>query len=81
VEAARIVRFLADDGLIHFGDAILPDNTTDAFFATSARVIEGDILGNFTITNQVKVQYLICLIHPKLIIIKAHQHTPLTPPQ
>lgn len=54
-EAARIVRFLSDDGLIHFGDAILPSNTTDSAFATTAKLIEGDILNNFTITEQVMV--------------------------
>ncbi|GLB42867.1 putative fumarylacetoacetate (FAA) hydrolase family protein [Lyophyllum shimeji] len=36
------------------GDAILPLDATDASKSRSARVIEGDILGNFTITKQVK---------------------------
>jgi len=51
--AQRFVRFISNDGREHFGDAILPRNTTDARFAKTARVIEGDILGNFTITSRV----------------------------
>jgi len=51
--AQRFVRFISTDGLEHFGDAILPSNTTDARFAKTAKLIDGDILGNFTITNQV----------------------------
>ncbi|PBK77108.1 hypothetical protein ARMSODRAFT_999475 [Armillaria solidipes] len=50
----RIVRFISSDGNIYFGDAILPANTTDAFFSTRARVIQGDILGNFTVTREIK---------------------------
>lgn len=54
----RIVRFISSDGNIYFGDAILPANTTDAFFSTRARVIQGDILGNFTVTREIKVFFL-----------------------
>ncbi|KAF8063437.1 hypothetical protein FPV67DRAFT_1421138 [Lyophyllum atratum] len=54
VEAQRFVRFISTDGREYTGDAILPNNTTDASKSTSARVIQGDILGNFTITKQVK---------------------------
>ncbi|KAG7450222.1 uncharacterized protein BT62DRAFT_497978 [Guyanagaster necrorhizus] len=50
----RIVRFISTDGNTYFGDAILPANTTDAFFSTRARVIQGDILGNFTVTREIK---------------------------
>ncbi|SJL05877.1 related to bifunctional 4-hydroxyphenylacetate degradation enzyme [Armillaria ostoyae] len=50
----RIVRFISSDGNIYFGDAILPTNTTDAFFSTRAKVIQGDILGNFTVTREIK---------------------------
>ncbi|KAK0456357.1 hypothetical protein EV421DRAFT_1698817 [Armillaria borealis] len=50
----RIVRFISSDGNIYFGDAILPTNTTDAFFSTHARIIQGDILGNFTVTREIK---------------------------
>jgi 2-keto-4-pentenoate hydratase/2-oxohepta-3-ene-1,7-dioic acid hydratase in catechol pathway len=55
VSAQRFVRFISDDGNEYYGDAILPANTTDAAESTSARVIQGDILGDFNITNQVKV--------------------------
>ncbi|PBL00897.1 hypothetical protein ARMGADRAFT_1043034 [Armillaria gallica] len=51
----RIVRFISSDGNTYFGDAILPANTTDAFFSTRARVIQGDILGNFTVTREIKL--------------------------
>jgi hypothetical protein len=57
--AERIVRFISDDGKTYHGDAILPHNTTDAFFSTSARVIQGDILGDFTVTNVTKVSELL----------------------
>jgi hypothetical protein len=57
VSAQRFVRFISTDGLEHYGDAILPSNTTDSRFAKTAKLIEGDILGNFTITNQVLVRY------------------------
>jgi len=50
----RFVRFISGDGLEYTGDAIMPANTTDARFAPSARVIEGDLLGDFTITNTTK---------------------------
>lgn len=53
--AQRFVRFVGTDGQVHFGDAILPDNSTDARFSTSARLIDGDILGTFNITDQVMV--------------------------
>jgi hypothetical protein len=56
VAAERFVRFISTDGLEHYGDAILPSNTTDARFAKTAKLIEGDILGNFTVTNQVLVR-------------------------
>ncbi len=53
--AERIVRFISSDNNTYFGDAILPNDTVDASFSTSARVIQGDILGNFTVTDEVKV--------------------------
>ncbi|KAG7092309.1 hypothetical protein E1B28_008671 [Marasmius oreades] len=52
--AARIVRFIADDGKEYTGDAILANGSFDASQSTSARLIDGDVLGNFTITNNVK---------------------------
>lgn len=56
VEAQRFVRFISTDGQEYTGDVILPPDTTDASKSTSAKVIQGDILGDFTITNQVKVR-------------------------
>jgi len=52
--AQRFVRFISTDNKEYNGDAILPANTVDASKSTEARVITGDILGEFTITNQVK---------------------------
>ncbi|KAJ7153542.1 hypothetical protein C8R43DRAFT_449590 [Mycena crocata] len=54
VSAQRFVRFISTDGKEYYGDAILPANTTDAAKSTTAKVITGDILGDFTITKQVK---------------------------
>ncbi|KAJ3937055.1 MAG: hypothetical protein NXY57DRAFT_10477 [Lentinula lateritia] len=54
VSAERFVRFISDDGQIYTGDAILSDGTTDASKSTSARVIQGDIFGNFTVTQEIK---------------------------
>jgi 2-keto-4-pentenoate hydratase/2-oxohepta-3-ene-1,7-dioic acid hydratase in catechol pathway len=54
VSGERIVRFISTDGKEYYGDAILPAGTTDAAKSTSARVIHGDILGDFTVTKQVK---------------------------
>jgi hypothetical protein len=53
--AQRFVRFIATDGKEYTGDAILPPNETDAAHSKQAKVITGDILGDFTITQQVKV--------------------------
>ncbi|KAK7055373.1 fumarylacetoacetate hydrolase [Favolaschia claudopus] len=50
----RLVRFLATDGKEYYGDAILPSGTVDAAKSTSAKVVVGDILGDFKVTNQVK---------------------------
>jgi hypothetical protein len=61
VSAQRFVRFIGTDGMEHFGDAILPSNTTDARFAKTARLITGDILGDYTITNTTVV---CALTHP-----------------
>lgn len=56
VSAERIVRFVSTDGKEYYGDAILPANTTDAAKSTTARVIQGDVLGDFTVTKEVKVR-------------------------
>jgi len=52
--AQRFVRFVSDDGKEYYGDAILPDGSTDASQSTQAHLIQGDILGDFEITDQVK---------------------------
>jgi 2-keto-4-pentenoate hydratase/2-oxohepta-3-ene-1,7-dioic acid hydratase in catechol pathway len=49
----RLIRFLARDGKIYFGDAILPPNTTDISRTKSARLITGDIFGAHQVTDQV----------------------------
>ncbi|KAF9472099.1 hypothetical protein BDN70DRAFT_998336 [Pholiota conissans] len=54
VDAQRFVRFISTDNKEYYGDAILPAKTVDASQSKEARVITGDILGDFTITNQVK---------------------------
>lgn len=55
VNAERFVRFISDDGKEYTGDAILPPGTVDASKSKSAHVIKGDILGDFTVTKEVKV--------------------------
>ncbi|KAF8151768.1 hypothetical protein B0H34DRAFT_823336 [Crassisporium funariophilum] len=50
--AQRFVRFISTDNKEYYGDAILPANTADASKSKQARVITGDILGDFKITNQ-----------------------------
>ncbi|KAJ3511050.1 hypothetical protein NLJ89_g4323 [Agrocybe chaxingu] len=54
VDAQRFVRFISTDNREYYGDAILPAGSTDAAKSTTARVIVGDILGDFKITKQVK---------------------------
>lgn len=54
VNAQRFVRFISTDNREYYGDAILSGGSTDAAQSTRARVIKGDILGDFKITNQVK---------------------------
>lgn len=49
----RLIRFLAKDGHIYYGDAILPAGVSDISTATAARVIKGDIFGQHQVTDQV----------------------------
>ncbi|KAF9036516.1 hypothetical protein BDZ89DRAFT_1222785 [Hymenopellis radicata] len=66
--AERIVRFISSDNNTYFGDAILPNDTVDASFSTSARVIRGDILGNFTVTDEVKdIQTLLAPLPSEMV--------------
>lgn len=70
VNGERIVRFISSDGHEYYGDAILPSNSTDAALSREvcrsfkskplsevkqAKIITGDPLGNFTVTNETKV--------------------------
>ncbi|GAO15960.1 uncharacterized protein UV8b_02471 [Ustilaginoidea virens] len=50
---SRLVRFLARDGRTYYGDAILPNGTTDISKSKSARIITGNIFGNHSVTDQV----------------------------
>ncbi|KAJ7938321.1 hypothetical protein B0H13DRAFT_1138761 [Mycena leptocephala] len=66
--AQRFVRFVATDGKEYTGDAILPANDTDAAHSKQAKVITGDILGDFNITNQVKtIKTLLAPLPPERI--------------
>ena len=49
----RLIRFLAKDGRVYYGDAILPPGVTDIAQATSALVIKGDIFGEHRVTDQI----------------------------
>jgi 2-keto-4-pentenoate hydratase/2-oxohepta-3-ene-1,7-dioic acid hydratase in catechol pathway len=56
----RLIRFLATDGRIYNGDALLPRGITDLSKATKARVIDGDIFGAHTVTDRVvSVEHLL----------------------
>ncbi|KAJ6630126.1 hypothetical protein B0H10DRAFT_1985122 [Mycena sp. CBHHK59/15] len=66
--AQRFVRFISTDGKEYTGDAVLQPNDFDAAHSTKAKVIEGDILGDFKITNQVKtIKTLLAPIAPERI--------------
>ncbi|KAM0666547.1 hypothetical protein MY4038_008167 [Beauveria bassiana] len=49
---SRLVRFLSNDGRSYYGDAILPHGESDISKATSARIIEGDIFGEYKVTDR-----------------------------
>ncbi|KAM3503627.1 hypothetical protein MY11210_008646 [Beauveria gryllotalpidicola] len=49
---SRLVRFLSNDGRSYYGDAILPHGESDISKATSARIIEGDIFGEYQVTDR-----------------------------
>lgn len=48
-----MIRFLAKDGHIYYGDALLPSGVSDIAKATQARIIHGDIFGHHRVTEQV----------------------------
>ncbi len=45
------MRFIADDGLTYYGDAILPSGQTDLNYAQQAFAIEGSIFGSHRVTD------------------------------
>lgn len=49
---SRLIRFLAKDGQVYYGDAILPPGVTDISKVTQAKVIKGDIFGQHQVTDQ-----------------------------
>lgn len=49
----RLVRFLARNGKVYYGDAILPKGVTDIAQTKRARIITGDIFGKHEVTEQV----------------------------
>lgn len=53
---SRLIRFLAKDGRTYYGDAILPQGTTDTGKTKQARVIKGDIFGKHDVTEQIAVR-------------------------
>lgn len=48
-----MVRFLAKDGKIYYGDAVLPAGVSDLARTTRARIIKGDIFGQHHVTEQI----------------------------
>ncbi|KAI1852339.1 hypothetical protein JX265_006389 [Neoarthrinium moseri] len=50
---SRLVRFLAKDGRVYYGDAILPRGVTDISKTKKARILRGDIFGKHEVTDQV----------------------------
>ncbi|KAF7597414.1 hypothetical protein BBP40_003661 [Aspergillus hancockii] len=49
----RLIRFLAKDGHIYYGDAIMPAGISDIAKVTRARIIQGDIFGQHRVTDQI----------------------------
>ncbi|KAL5332886.1 hypothetical protein BJX70DRAFT_404134 [Aspergillus crustosus] len=50
---SRLIRFLAKDGNIYYGDALLSTGVVDTVKPLRARVIKGDIFGQHHVTDQV----------------------------
>ena len=53
---SRLVRFLAKDGRTYYGDAILPHSVSDIGKTKQARVIKGDLFGDYVVTEQIAVR-------------------------
>ncbi|KAL8656658.1 MAG: hypothetical protein Q9210_000090 [Variospora velana] len=50
---SRLIRFLAKDGRVYYGDAILASGITNIAKASQARVIRGDLFGKHDVTDQI----------------------------
>ena len=53
ISPQRLIRFVAKGGRTYYGDAILPQGVTDVSKARQARIIDGDIFGAHSVTDQV----------------------------
>lgn len=63
-----MIRFVGTDNKIHYGDAILPQGVSDARHAKEALLIEGNPLGDYTVSNiKVKVRQLLSPLEHSLI--------------
>ncbi|KAF4122643.1 2-keto-4-pentenoate hydratase/2-oxohepta-3-ene-1,7-dioic acid hydratase (catechol pathway), partial [Geosmithia morbida] len=61
----RLVRFVATDGQVYYGDAVLPAGETDISKARTARIIDGDVLGRHHVTDQVAtIRHLLSPLSP-----------------
>ncbi|KAI1124707.1 fumarylacetoacetate hydrolase [Nemania abortiva] len=49
---SRLVRFLAKNGKVYYGDAVLPKGVTDIAQTKKAKIIVGDIFGKHEVTEQ-----------------------------
>ncbi len=62
----RLIRFLARDGRVLYGDAILPPGVADIGQATQARVLAGRVFGEHTVTDEVAdVRLLLAPLAPE----------------
>ncbi|KAF8422865.1 Fumarylacetoacetase-like protein [Tirmania nivea] len=52
---SRLIRFIAADNKMYYGDAILPHGITNAAYATKAKLIEGDIFSSSARVSEQKV--------------------------
>ncbi|ERS95711.1 uncharacterized protein SPSK_00158 [Sporothrix schenckii 1099-18] len=63
---SRLIRFLAKDGCIYYGDALLPRGVVDIAQATQARIVRGSIFGQHTVTDEVaEVRTLLSPLAPE----------------
>lgn len=71
IRLQRLVRFLAVNGNVYYGDALLPRGVTDIAQTKKARIITGDIFGKYDVTDHVadirRLQAPLTLEHVKLL--------------